>query len=206
MENLSKRTEEQKKSNSKWTDEKMENFLHTITNSVGLQERRVNSTIAKWKRIWITSTTRSTKESPTWKKFSMIEETSKTKTGEHNKIQEYQKVSWRLNQTRNWTIAEGDDCRDWYVDWKCPAQAFSQTFHICYYLFQWQRWQEQIRHISKHGKERIEREENNNITINGCRQKIPPKKVGVHQMLHSHEAWHRSRWTDSQNTCQYMNR
>ena len=44
--------------------------------------------------------------------------------------------------------------------------------------------------IGKHVKESVERAENMNITVNGCLGKISPKKVGIHQMLHSYETWH----------------
>ena len=45
------------------------------------------------------------------------------------------------------------------------------------------------------------REEDKDITINGCRRKISPQDIGVFQMLHSHETRH-----TSQNTCRLMDR
>ena len=48
--------------------------------------------------------------------------------------------------------------------------------------------------ISKIVEERIEREEDKYITINGCRRKISSQEIGVYQMLHSHETQHSSKF------------
>ena len=39
-------------------------------------------------------------------------------------------------------------------------------------------------------KNELRGRKNRNITINGCRRKISPKKVGIRQMLHSYETRH----------------
>ena len=69
MENFSKRTEELE-SYSKRTDEQTENFLHTITNSVGLQVRGMNSTTERMKEEGDDRYNRIDEESPLWRKSS----------------------------------------------------------------------------------------------------------------------------------------
>ena len=76
---------------SKRTDEKMDYFLRTITSSVGLQIRGMNSTIEKMKDEGDDRYNRIDERIANMeRKFSMTEETSKKKHGEYNKIQEDQ--------------------------------------------------------------------------------------------------------------------
>ena len=43
-------------------------------------------------------------------------------------------------------------------------------------------------------EERIERDEDHDIAINGCRKKISSQDIGFFQMLHSHETQHSSQF------------
>ena len=81
------------------------------------------------------------------------------------------------------TIAEGDDNRNRTVD--C---------HTCLHLLQERRRKEQICQISECVEERVEREEDKYVSINGRRRKISSEKTGICQILHSHETWHSSQF------------
>ena len=98
---------------------------------------------------------------------------------------------------------QGDDCRDWYVDWKkqikCPATPITYAF---IYFNDSDARNKYVRSANMSRKELRGRKYNYPSQWMQRKDFSPQKKGGVQQMLHSHEAWHfpshRSRWTDSQ--------
>ena len=155
----------------------------------------------KWKKKARKGTIKSMKESRTWKRSSLWEmRQMKIKVDESSKIHEDQNHGRAVatgfhgdtSGTKNWTTVEENFHRDRNVDRKCKDRVSSKTYHTCRYLFQEQRWEEQMCQISEYVEERVEREEEKDNSINGCWRKISTKETGVCQMLHSHETWHSS--------------